>query len=138
MKKIFSIFLIFVIFSCSYKPILDENYKYKNTPKEQSEADVDECIKRADNYLKGRKLKKAGKEAVRSGATGAIVGGAIGIVFGGTGRALARGVGVGAGVGAAMGAGKVAGEGTLSKDQIKQRYVNRCLGEKGYSVLGWE
>lgn len=138
MKKILSILFIFTLISCSYNPILDENYKYKNTSQEESQGDIDECMTRADNHLKGRKLKKAGKEAVRKGATGAIIGGAMGLVFGGTGRALARGVGIGAGVGAVVGAGSAAGEGKLSKDHVKQRYVNRCLNAKGYSILSWE
>lgn len=138
-KKIFSA-LIFslLVFSCSYEPILDENQKYRMTPQDQIDEDIKQCKERADNHLKGRKLKKVGKQAVRGGATGAIVGGALGLFLGGTGKTLARGVGIGAGVGAVAGGASAAGEGKLSKDQIKQRYVNRCLNEKGYSVLGWE
>lgn len=139
MRKIFSaLILSLLVFSCSYEPILDENQKYRMTPQDQIDEDVKQCKERADNHLKGRKLKRAGKQAVRSSATGAIVGGALGLFLGGSGRALARGAGIGAGVGAVAGAASVAGEGKLSKDQIKQRYVNRCLNEKGYSVLGWE
>ena len=138
MKNIFSILIIFTLISCSYRPILDDNYKYRATPKEQHESDIDECIAKAEKHLKGRKLKKAGKEAVRKGATGAFIGGLFGFLVGGDTGALVRGVGIGAGVGAAVGAGKVAGEGKLSKDHVKQRLANRCLNEKGYGVLGWE
>ncbi len=138
MKKIFSVLLIFAVVSCSYRPVLDDNYKYQNTPKDQSEADIDECIKKGDEFLKGRKMKKAGKEAVRKGAIGAFFGGLFGFLVRGDTGGLVRGVAVGAGVGAAVGAGSVAGEGTVTPDQMKQRYVNRCLNEKGYGVLGWE
>ncbi len=139
MKKIFSVlFISLLISSCSYEPVLDENQKYRITPQEQIDEDIEKCMERADNHLKGRKLKKAGKEAVRKGGIGAFIGGVFGFLVGGDSGGLVRGAAIGGGVGAAAGAGSVAGEGSLTKDQIKQRYVNRCLNEKGYSVLGWE
>jgi hypothetical protein len=28
--------------------------------------------------------------------------------------------------------------GALSPDQVKHRFVNQCLADKGYQVLGWD
>lgn len=138
MKKILSISVIFILISCSYKPILDDNYKYLNTPQEKTEKTIENCEKRAKNHLKGIKARRAGKEAVRKGAIGTFFGSIFGFLIGGNVSSLARGAAVGGGVGAATGAASVAGEGKVKPDQIKRRYVTNCLAREGYSVIGWE
>jgi hypothetical protein len=53
---------------------------------------------------------------------------------------LSRDVGRAAGAGAAGGATAGAVSGTFDAndpDQIFKNYVNRCLREKGYDVIGW-
>ena len=137
MKRVIYLSLIWLLVSCSYSPILDENDKYLATPKETIDKDIEDCTARAENYLKGRKLKRAGKEAVRGGAVGAVTGAVYG-AFTGDFDQVVEGVATGAAVGGILGAGSVAGEGKVSPDKIKQRYVNNCLSRKGYVVLGWE
>ena len=137
MKNILSVTLIFLILSCSYSPILDENVKYRNTPEEIVERDIDNCTQRAENYLKGRKMKRAGKAAVRKGAIGAFFGAIFGIFTGDIDRVV-KGAATGAAVGGVVGAGSVAGQGSVTPDQIKQNYINNCLARKGYVVLGWD
>ena len=83
MAKIFGIFLIFILASCSYSPILDENDKYLSTSKEKIDKDIANCEAKAENYLKGRKMKKVGKAAIRKGAIGSIFGFGIGLFTGG-------------------------------------------------------
>jgi hypothetical protein len=57
--------------------------------------------------------------------------GAVGGLFtGNVGGGLVRGGAIGAAGGGAAGA--------LSPDQVKQRFVNQCLTEKGYQVIGWD
>jgi ADP-ribosylglycohydrolase len=57
--------------------------------------------------------------------------GAVSGIFSGN---IARGALMGSAIGGAGGAAA----GALSPDEIKRRYVNTCLNEKGYQVLGWD
>ncbi len=62
-----------------------------------------------------------------------MVGGAIGAVDGSFGR----GVGIGAAGGAA--AGLVGGIfQAFQPDPLYINFVNRCLNEKGYEIIGWQ
>ena len=67
------------------------------------------------------------------GAGGAAVGAVAGAVSG-------RGAGTGAAVGAATGA-TAAVHGAAKQTEpspVYKQYVNRCLKERGYEVLGWQ
>ena len=137
MKRLLSILAVFSLLSCSYSPVLDENQKYLSTSKEQSDKDIQSCISRAENYLGGRKMKRAGKEAVRQGAVGDFFGAIFGIFTGDIDQVV-KSAATGAAVGGVVGAGSVAGQGSVTPDQIKQNYINNCLSRKGYVVLGWD
>ena len=50
------------------------------------------------------------------------------------GKKILKSTGFGAAVGGAGGAVS----GSLSPDELKHRYVNQCLADKGYHVLGWD
>lgn len=124
--------------SCSYKPILDQNEKYFQVGQEESQKDIDQCTADGDEYLKQYKAQRAIKEAGRKALTGAVIGAATGFIFGNNLKSLAIGTAIGAGVGAAAGGLGVAGEGKVSPDHIKQRYISNCLARKGYQVIGWQ
>ena len=62
-----------------------------------------------------------------------MVGGAIGVVGGLFTGNIGRSVAVGAAVGGT--AGGVSG--ALSPDQVKRQFINKCLKDKGYDVIGW-
>lgn len=130
MLKIMSCFLLLILMACASKPKLYPNEKLKAVGKEASEKDVKKCIAEADEYLESSKGKKVAKGA----GGGAVIGGAIGAVggmfTGNFGSGLMRGGAIGAAAGGASGA--------ISPDDMKRRYVNQCLGEKGYQVLGWD
>ena len=99
-----------------------------------AQQDIDDCLQRAAaaGYTSDPGGKVAGTTAVGA-AAGAAVGAAVGAV---AGRA---------GTGAAMGA---AGGGTgglirglcRSRDlnPVQRRFVDQCLKEKGYEVIGWQ
>jgi len=127
-----------LIFSCSYKPILNQNQHYIDTGEESAEAEIDRCDEEASTYLKKYKARRAAKQALRKGTWGALFGGVFGFLIGGNVNSLAKGVAIGAAIGAATGALGVAGEGKISPDEIKQRYVTQCLASEGYEVIGWE
>ena len=134
MKKIVFIFLVASIVGCSSRPVLYDNAKYKRTGEDRAQADVDNCMEKAEragatNDKVGGSAKQAGKGAV-VGAAGGAVGSAI---YGGN-------VGRGVGAGAAAGATSTFLWGIFDSqpDPIYRNYVNTCLREKGYKVLGWK
>ena len=132
MKKTSSLLLIvlFAFSSCASKPKLYPNEKLKSAGKEVAQKDIDQCLAEGDLYLDTSEAKRITKGAGR----GAVVGAAMGAVFGAFTGSLGRGALAGGAVGAAGGGASTA----MSPDQLKQRYVNHCLGEIGYHVLGWD
>lgn len=122
--------IIFLALGCASKPKLYPNQKYKTVGKEVAKKDIDQCIKEADVYLESSKGKQVAKGAGAGAAIGAAVGAVGGMFSGNMGRGLMRGGAMGAAGGGAAGA--------VSPDQLKQRFVNHCLAEKGYQVIGWD
>lgn len=132
MKKTpsFLLLVLLTVSACASKPKLYPNEKLKSVGKEVAQKDIDQCIAEGDMYLETSEAKRITKGAGR----GAVVGAAMGAVFGAFTGSLGRGALTGGAVGAAGGGASTA----MSPDQLKQRYVNHCLGEKGYHVLGWD
>lgn len=123
-------FLIFTLSSCASRPKLYPNDTLKMKGKEASEADIDRCMKEADDFLDS----STGKKMAKSAGFGAVVGGAMGAVAG----AFTGDIGGGLAQGAAIGGAGGAASGALSPDEIKHRYVNKCLADKGYHIIGWD
>ena len=103
--------------------------KTQKVGKEQSKVDIDQCMQDADTYLESDKGKQMARGAGHGAAFGAVTGAAMGLFTGNIGRGALRGGVVGGAAGGAAGA--------LSPDQVKHNYVNQCLSEKGYRVIGW-
>lgn len=130
MKKMILILIILSLSSCASKPQLYPNAKFKSVGKKVAKKDIDRCIVDANEYLEKSKGKKVAKSAGAGAAIGAAVGAVGGLFTGHFGTGLVRGGAMGAGGGAVAGA--------LSPDEIKHRYVNQCLADQGYRVLGWD
>ena len=98
---------------------------------------MDICLAEADNFLRGPKGAAFKQNLKRSATAGAIIGG----IFGGASTGKASGFGKGVVGGAAAGAGSTllneAVKDKLTPDQLKSRYVVRCLNDKGFEVIGW-
>ncbi|OAJ34296.1 cell envelope biogenesis protein OmpA [Piscirickettsia salmonis] len=125
-----------MLVGCASTPKLYPNAKYKRVGKAVAQEDINVCTQEADEYLQSSKAKQVLKGAGTGAAVGAAGGAAVGVVSGlisGNWSSILGSTAVGAGVGAAAG-GTAAG---ISPDQLKRRYVNRCLANKGYDVLGW-
>jgi uncharacterized protein YcfJ len=137
-KIIITIFTALSLASCSYRPILDQNEKYYQVGEKKAESDIDACKKNADDYLKKYKASRAGKEAVRSGIWGTLIGAGLGLFLGHSLKSAGVGAAIGAPSGAVLGGGGVLAEDEIKPDQIKQRYITNCLARQGYSVIGWE
>jgi len=118
----------------SKKPVLYPNSHLERAGAEQSQRDIADCIQLA----KTADLEKSkSAEAAKSGAGGAAVGAAAGAA----GGAIAGNAGRGAGVGAATGAIVGVSRGLFKAsepDPLYVNYVNICLREKGYQIVGWK
>ena len=118
----------------SQSPVLYPNAKLKQVGREQASRDIEECRKLADDYVQSTAAKDVTKGAAVGGAAGAAIGAVGGAVSG-------RGAGTGAAVGAATGATAGAVHGAAKQTEpspVYKRYVDRCLGERGYAVIGWQ
>lgn len=124
------VLLLFLMVACASRPQLYPNQKLKNMGKDAARKDIDRCIADADEYLESSKGKQVAKGAGAGAAIGAAMGAVSGMFTGNMGSGLLRGGAIGAAGGGAAGA--------LSPDQIKRNYVNQCLADKGYRVLGWD
>lgn len=126
--KVFILF--FLLMGCASRPQLYPNAHYKNVGKDEAQLASDRCIKESEEFLKNSKSKQVGKSAGVGAALGAAWGVVTGLFTGDYGRAMVRGAATGGALGATSGA--------LSPDQLKKRYVNQCLTEQGYQVIGWD
>jgi outer membrane lipoprotein SlyB len=116
------------------RPVLYPNARLQAVGNAAAQQDIDDCLQRAATagYTSAPEGKVAGSTAIGA-ATGAAIGAVAGAVAGQ------------AGTGAAMGA---AGGGTggliqglfRSRDlnPVQRRFVDQCLKDKGYEVVGWQ
>ncbi|HEY8122176.1 MAG TPA: hypothetical protein VII78_12725 [Myxococcota bacterium] len=122
------------------RPVLYPNERLERAGHEQAQAEIEECLALASDGVGGGSHSAA--EGVAKGtatrtATGAATGAAVGAAVGrGAARGAAGGA-AGAATHSAMGAlfhpGRVRG----GPDPVFRRYVDRCLHERGYDVIGW-
>lgn len=130
MKLLHLLVLLFILISCASKPQLYPNQKLKSVGKESAKKDIERCMADSEEYLENSKGKQVAKGAGAGAAIGAAMGAVGGMFTGNFGSGLMRGGAIGAAGGGAAGA--------ISPDQLKKNYVNQCLGEQGYQVLGWD
>ncbi|MBA2406051.1 MAG: cell envelope biogenesis protein OmpA [Bdellovibrionales bacterium] len=130
MSKIVPLLIVLFLSACASRPQLYPNTKLKAVGQDEAKKDIDSCMADAENYLKSSKGKNIAKGAGAGAAIGATMGTVGGMFTGNMGSGLMRGGAIGAAGGGTAGA--------LSPDQIKRRFVNQCLADKGYRVLGWD
>jgi hypothetical protein len=119
--------------ACTAKPVLYPNAKYEEAGKDAAQAEAKDCGVKAKEYVKSTRAQRAAGDTARGAAVGAAAGAATGAVFGSIGRGAAAG-----GLGGAA-AGLVSGLfRTRHPSHAHKAFVQRCLGERGYEVIGWE
>jgi hypothetical protein len=117
------------------RPVLYPNSHLKQVGDARAERDIDECRALAEKA--GAEATDAGR-ATRPAVEGAAVGGAVGGVSSAIGG---RNIGLGALAGAAVGgtAGGVHGAFRAGEvSPIHRNFVQRCLRDRGYEVIGWK
>ncbi len=127
--------MLLVLSGCAtQRPVLYPNAKYNQVGTEVAQRDIDDCIRLAEQHGVS---PSGGEKVARGGAGGALVGGAAGAA----GGAVRGNAGQGAAVGAAAGAAAGATRGAIRSDEpgsVYKGFVQRCLRERGYDVIGWK
>ena len=118
------------------RPVFYPNSHLQAVGKAQAERDVDYCMALADDHSVSRtKDGEVGRRAAEAGIIGGAATGAWGLIRDkdDIGERAAAGAAAGAVTGATRGAFK-----STELSPTFKRFVNRCLGERGYDVIGWE
>lgn len=116
----------------SPRPKFYPNRYYQEVGQDAAERDAAVCMKEAKAFVKTNRLGQAGEKTAWGAATGAAMGAVIGAITGDFRGALESGAAAGGVGGAAQGA-----YASTKPDDLVRAYTDRCLAEKGYSVLGW-
>lgn len=125
----------------SARPVLYPNKHLQTVGRGAADDDIAQCMAQADSYIEGGGATQQQGENV---AKGTAVGAATGAATGAVGGAITGSPGTGAAVGAATGAtagflGTLFGVfGESGPSPAYQRFVERCLQERGYDPIGWE
>ncbi len=115
------------------RPVLYPNAHLKSVGDAAAQRDIDDCLRMAE----GAGVAKSNNKVVQRGAEGAAVGAAAA----GVGTLIRGGsVGEGAAAGAAVGgvAGAVHGAFRSDLNPTYKNFVQRCLRDRGYDVIGWQ
>ena len=101
---------------------------------EKAQNDSDACMAQATQYgVKEKKDGKVGQKAAKGATLGAITAGAWGLVTGDAGERALAGAAAGAAGGAASGAMDA-----NNLDPVYKSFVQKCLADQGYSIIGWQ
>ena len=121
----------------SARPVFYPNEHLQVVGEPQAKRDIDACIAKAKDYVEGVGAGQVAKET----AVGSGVGAAVGAAAGAAGGASFGNAGGGAAAGAAGGAVAALLRSAYRSTQltpVQQGFVNRCLAEQGYEVIGWQ
>ena len=119
------------------RPVLYPNVALNRVGDAQGRVEADACMARAAQagLTPDQKTNEVGRRA-GEGAAAAGVASAVGaIVTGNTANVLRAGA-----VGAAVGGSAGAVQGAFRNDRVNpvyRQFVQRCLSEKGFDVIGW-
>ena len=127
--------MLLMLNACAKKrPVLYPNLTYQTAGASGALADIDECVQLAADHGHATDYSKNMAASTAKGATtGSVVGGAVGAVTGRPGRGAAAGAAGGGAGGLMQGVWK-----SGDPDDIERRFVEKCLRDKGYQVLGWK
>lgn len=118
------------------RPVFYPNARLQDVGRAQSERDIDSCMRLASDYGVSRTRDgEVGRRAAEAGIIGGAAAGAWGVI-----RDKSE-VGERAAAGAAAGAVTGATRGAFKSTELSptfKRFVDRCLRERGYDVIGWE
>jgi outer membrane lipoprotein SlyB len=116
------------------RPQLYPNAHYREVGPETAQYDVAQCMSQADY---GAPQRDTTKDAAVNTVGGAAGGAALGAIAGAISGNAGTGAATGAAVGATAGVGKTIYD-SRKPSESYQGYVEACLRERGYEVIGWQ
>ena len=130
--------LAIVVAGCSSspkRPVFYPNAYLNQVGGSVAQQDIDACMQLAwTSGVNETKDGEVGPKAAGGAAIGSAGAGAWRLVKGGSvGESMLAGAAAGAATGATRGAIQ-----STEQSPIFKNFVNRCLSEKGYSVIGWQ
>lgn len=120
----------------STRPVLYPNEHLNTVGAEAADIDIEYCTKLAESAGADSEEGGAGDAAAKT-----LGGGAIGAAAGAVGGAIVGAAGSGAAIGAASGATSGLLYWLFGKEKRSpafENFVNQCLQERGYDVMGWD
>lgn len=124
--------VVFLSACASPRPQFYPNEHYNQVGEQTAKKDAAECLTKAKEFIKANPLKPIGEKTGWGAATGAAMGAVIGLISGDIKSAVVSGAAAGGVGGAASGAYHA-----TKPDDVERAFTDRCLTEKGYSVIGW-
>lgn len=123
--------------SASAKPVLYPNATLNRVGEAQGRAEVEACVSRAlqAGLTADQNNNEVGRRAGEGAATAGVAS-AVGALITGRGSDVLRAGAAGAAIGGSAGAVS----GAFQNDKVNpvyRQFVQRCLGEKGFDVIGW-
>ncbi len=123
--------------SPSAKPVLYPNAALTRVGDAQAKAEVDGCMARAGQagLTPDQKNNQVGRRAGEGAATAGVAS-AVGALITGRSSDILRAGATGAAIGGSAGAVS----GAFNSDKVNpvyRQFVQRCLSEKGFDVIGW-
>ena len=116
------------------RPVLYPNSHLQSVGQAQADRDIAECRQLAlSSGVAEKKSGEVGKKATTGAAIGGASAGAWGLVRGDPGQSALGGAAAGAAAGVVRG-----GIQSMETSPIFKNFVQRCLRERGYEVIGWQ
>ncbi len=116
------------------RPQLYPNAHYQRVGVEAAQSDINDCLYRADQAAP---QDSVAKDAAVNTLGGAAAGAALGAIGGAIAGDAGKGAAAGAAIGGTAGAGKTIYD-TSKPQETYKGYVEACLRDRGYEVIGWQ
>lgn len=142
-KLLLSAVTLLVMVGCaSQRPVLYPNEQFKRDGNATAEREINACLRQADDYVAADARMTNGFQGT---ATSTASSATIGATTGAVGGAIAGRAGPSAAIGAAGGGAAALTQGLIhglsskpTPSPLYKDFVNRCLREKGYDLIGWQ
>jgi hypothetical protein len=120
------------------RPLLYPDAALERSGPEKAQADIDDCMRRADAYISSGAAKgETAERTARDAGTGTVIGAAGGAVGGAIGGYPGRGAAAGAAGGFTAGLLHALFT-SRNPDPTYRHFVDQCLRERGYHPIGWQ
>jgi hypothetical protein len=126
----------------SPRPVLYPNDHYRSVGREVAEVEIEQCRVLADDAgaggSGGEEAGEIAKQTAGRAGAGAAAGAAGGAITGNAGIGAAIGAASAAAWSAVWGGFRWLFGGGSDGDAVEKRFMERCLRDRGYDVVGWK